>query len=105
MLDKKRKSSERAFKEACKKNGLVYKKHDKGIESDCVRLIDEGGSCFKLNKDLSIKKCSLDEDNDYVATIEPNSNGKVIKKTGKRGSGSITNKKSSYKIQKGLQKA
>ena len=42
------------------------------------------GSCFKLNKDLSIKKCSLNEDNDYVATIEPNSNGKVIKKTGKR---------------------
>lgn len=85
MLDKRRKSSEKAFKEACKKNGLVYRKYNKGTETDYIKLIDEEGNNFHLKNDLSIKKCSLDDD-DFAATRE-------------------VFDRASYKIQKGLQKA
>ncbi|NLL72055.1 MAG: hypothetical protein GX237_00810 [Clostridiales bacterium] len=96
MTDK-RIGSERAFREACKRNGLIYKKHDKGFETDCVKLEDEDGNSFHLNNDLSVDNCSYkNKDNDLAATSE--------KKSLKNRIGS-KQKKSSYKMQKGLQKA
>lgn len=86
MLEKRKKSSEKAFKEACKKNGLIYRKYNKGTETDYIKLVDEEGNSFHLNSDLTIKKCSLDDD-DFAAAKEV-----VLDRT-------------SYKIQKGLQKA
>lgn len=105
MLDKRKKNSESAFKEACKKNGLIYKKHDKGTESDHIRLVNEDGKYFKLKNDLTIKKCCIEEDNDLVATMETTFAAKASKKDNRKHNSSIIKKKSSYKIQKGLQKA
>lgn len=96
MIRKGKITSEKAFKEACKKNGLIYKKHNKGTKTEYVKLVDEEGNVIRLNNDLTIGKCSLDDDdNEMAATAEM-----VIKRT-------EANKriKSSYKIQKGLQKA
>lgn len=84
----------RALKEAGKRNGLLYKKHNKGTESEHVKLVDEKGKCFELNNDLSIKKC--DNDNDLAVTKDSS-----CKKSAK----SVSKKKASYKMQKGLQKA
>jgi hypothetical protein len=98
IVNKRKTNSERAFGEACKKNGLIYKKYDKAIESsDYVKLADEEGNCFHLNNDLSIKKCSREEDNDLAVAKESALSRSKVKKRLK--------KNSSYKIQKGLQKA
>lgn len=98
MTNKRKIGNERAFREACKRNGLNYKKHNKGKEADYVKLEDEDGNSFHLNNDLSVDNCSYkNEDNELAASCEKiNSNKK---------SGSKSIKKSSYKIQKGLQKA
>ena len=42
---------------------MIYKKHEKGIVNESVKLLDENGKCFQLNKDLTIKKCD-DDDNE-----------------------------------------
>lgn len=97
-MTNKRIVSERAFREACKKNGLIYNKYNKGVKNDCVKLEDEDGNSFHLNNDLSVDNCSYKKkDNDLAATIE--------KKSLKNRIDTKANKKSSYKIQKGLQKA
>lgn len=89
MLDKRKKNSEKAFSEACKKNGLIYRKYNKGTKKDYIKLVDEEGNSFHLNNDLSIKKCSFEEeDNGFAATNEE-----------------VILDRASYKIQKGLQKA
>lgn len=93
MINKRKLSSEKAFVEACKKNGLIYKKHEKGTQSDYVELVDEEGNCFHLKSDLSIKKCDLQEDNDYAATREVADERIRIRKG---------YKKTSYKVQKGF---
>ena len=95
MINSSKAKSIRALKEAGKRNGLIYKKHDKGTESDYVKLVDERGNCFQLNNDLSIKKCD-NEDNELAVTEE---------KQSKKMANSISKKKASYKMQKGLQKA
>lgn len=95
MIESSKSKNAKAFKEACKKNGLVYK-NNKGTESESIKLVGEDGNCFQLNKDMSIKKCNMDDGNDIA----------VAKDLGyKRKSKSLLKKKSSYKIQKGLQKA
>ncbi|CUH92474.1 hypothetical protein [Herbinix luporum] len=95
MINKRKISSEKAFKEACKRNGLSYKKHNKGTKTDSIKLVDEEGNSFYLNNDLTIKKCSLEDDNELAVAREGIlRGGKVCKRL-----------KSSYKIQKGLQKA
>lgn len=98
MTDKSKIRSERAFKEACKRNGLSYNKHNKGKEADYVKLEDEDGNSFHLNKDLSVGNCSYKkEDNELAASYEKSNSKKKL--------GLKSNKKSAYKIQKGLQKA
>ncbi|CRZ34432.1 hypothetical protein DFR55_101205 [Herbinix hemicellulosilytica] len=94
MLRKGKITSEKAFKEACKKNGLIYKKHSKGTKTEYVKLMDEEGNIIRLNDDLTITKCSIDNDDEMAASEL------VIQRTEvKKGL------KSPYKIQKGLQKA
>lgn len=95
MIDSSKSKNMRALKEAGKRNGLIYKKHDKGTESESVKLVDEKGNCFHLNNDLSIKKC--DKEDNELAVAED----KAYKKRAK----SFSKKKTSYKMQKGLQKA
>lgn len=93
MLDKRKISSEKAFKEACKKNGLIYRKHAKGSKTGYVELVDEEGNSFYLNNDLSIKKSNLPEDNNYAATREIAAEKIDLRKG---------YKKTSYKIQRGF---
>ena len=95
MIKKGKITSEKAFREACKKNGLIYKKYNKGNKTDYVKLVDEEGNIIRLNNDLTISKCSVDEDDEMAATTEMVVNRTEPKKR----------LKSSYKIQKGLQKA
>lgn len=95
MIRKGKITSEKAFKEACKKNGLIYKKYGKDRKSEYVKLVDEEGNVIHLNNDLTISKCSMDEDDDMAATAEM-----VVSRTGSK-----KRIKSPYKIQKGLQKA
>lgn len=96
MIDSSKAKNVKALKEACNRNGLVYKKHNKGTKTESIELIDESGKCFQLNNDLSIKKCEIDEDNE-LAVAEDKSYKKKVK--------SVSKKKTSYKMQKGLQKA
>jgi hypothetical protein len=91
------KPSEKAFKEACKKNDLIYKKHDNGTESESIELLDEEGNRFNLNKDLSVRKCNNDHHDNELAATKDN----TIKRSAKKG----LKKNSAYKMQKGLQKA
>ena len=95
MMDGSKSKNIRALKEAAKRNGLIYKKHDKGNVSESVRLRDENGKRFELNKDLTIKKC--DEDGNELAAARDAALKKRVK--------SISDSKASYKMQKGLQKA
>lgn len=98
MVNRSKVSSDRAFKEACKKNGLNYDQYDKGVKSDYVKLKDEDGNSFHLNNDLSVDSCTYrNKNNDLAATCE--------KKRLKNKVESMSKKKSDYKIQKGLQKA
>jgi hypothetical protein len=94
MSDSSKSRNVKALKEAGKRNGLIYKKHNRGTISESVKLVDEKGDCFQLNNDLSIKKC--DEDNELAAAEDMAS---------KKKTKSASKKKTSYKIQKGLQKA
>lgn len=93
MIESSKSKKVRALKEAGKRNGLIYKKNNNGTISETVKLVDEKGDCFLLNKDLSIKKC---DDNELAAT-EVIGDKKIAKSTSK--------KRTSYKMQKGLQKA
>jgi len=95
MIRKGKITSEKAFKEACKKNGLIYKKHNKGTQSEYVKLVDEEGNIIRLNNDLTISKSSIDEEDEMAAA-----NDVVIDRTESK-----KRLKSSYKIQKGFQKA
>ncbi|NLL01303.1 MAG: hypothetical protein GX271_11685 [Clostridiales bacterium] len=96
MIDSGKSKSIRALKEAGKRNGLVYKKHNKDSKTETIKLMDENGKCFHLNKDLSIKKCDID-DNDFA----------VAKDVGckRKAKVTVSKKKTSFKMQKGLQKA
>lgn len=95
MMNKSKSKNIKALKEAGKRNGLVYKKHNKEAESEFIKLVDEKGNCFQLNNDLTIKKCDND-DNELAVTAEKTYNKKVD---------SPVKNKASYKMQKGLQKA
>lgn len=106
MISKSKISSERAFKEACKKNGLIFNKHDKGNKAESVKLLDEDGNCFKLNNDLSIDKCCLeDKDNDFAVTKDVATGRSEPRKGFAKNAHTGSKKKSAYKMQKGLQKA
>ncbi|MDD4113411.1 MAG: hypothetical protein PHC56_10340 [Herbinix sp.] len=95
MIESSKSKNVRALKEAAKRNGLIYKKHNKGTESEFVKLVDEKGNSFQLNNNLSIKKC--DDDDNELAVAEDKASKKKAK--------SVPRKKTSYKMQKGLQKA
>ncbi len=101
----KRKNNEKAFEEACARNGLNFKKHEKETKSEHIKLVDEDGNCFQLNNDLSIKKCCLEnEDNDFAAAKDVALERLEMKKMLKKRAASASKKKS-YKAQKGLLKA
>jgi len=93
MIKKGKTASEKAFREACKKNGLIYKKYNKGTKTEYVKLVDEEGNIIRLNNDLTISKCSVDDDEMAAAEM-------VVNRTEAK-----KRLKSSYKIQKGFQKA
>lgn len=97
MMDSIKSKNVRALKEAAKRNNLIYKRHEKGIVNESVKLLDENGKCFQLNKDLTIKKCDDDDNENELAAAKD----AALKKKTK----SVSQKKTSYKMQKGLLKA
>jgi hypothetical protein len=94
MINSSKAKNFRALKEAGKRNGLIFKKHSKGMETDTIKLVDEKGNCFQLSSDMTIKKCD-DDDNEFA----------VAEERCCHQAKSVSKKKASYKMQKGLQKA